>query len=206
MSEIFQIDVSEDKVNKLSSIIFNETSGRSFQSQFRKSIGVVVKRVKDSAMTVAAKEVTDYYDIKQSTFKKRTKTRSVMDIIRNDMTAEITFSGGKIPLSEFDTGAPKSVPKRKAKVSRRVYRSSNRTIFDNAFYANINGHFGVFERTTAARTPITEIVSTSGPQMLSNNDAGYSDSVADKVAETMSETFDKRLDHEIERIVNGYGI
>jgi hypothetical protein len=148
--------------------------------------------------TEAWKSVEQEYEIQQKYFYEYTKQKSKSLYANNDIVAELSFAGEKIPLSKFDINSNPQQNIKKA-VSTRIKKGSQRIHFKHAFYAKIYGNLGIFERMGTKRLPIREIPALAGAQMVENED------VLDNMFEVAEKTIDKRIDHEITRILNGWG-
>lgn len=141
---------------------------------------------------------------------------------QDGVQAWVTFAGQKIPLYRYDGASPKQPTRDTSQWIAAMFDDKWRTIhpslsayghqlkstspqhFQDAFVAQMkSGHTGIFERT-GSDTPsgndaIMEIMGSSVPQMLGNQD------VEEKLAQDTAEKYDERLNHEILRILNGWG-
>ena len=82
--------------------------------------------------------------------------------------------------------------------------STSPPTFSRAFVAQMkSGHIGIFERTggktATGDAEIKEIMGSSVPQMLGNED------VQESLAEKTMAKMDERLEHEVNRILAGWG-
>jgi len=158
----------------------------------KKAFGSAAKRTAKSSINLASKDVRKEYLIKDSDFKKYTRSSFHVD----DSGASIVFRGWHIPLIAFEAKFGKD-----GRVMARVKRSSTKAALDHAFVRSVaRGHTGVFERVGDERLPIREFLGPSVPQMMS-----YNENLQEAIAEHTKETFEKRFDHEVTRLLNGWG-
>jgi len=180
-------DVADDSLARVKLLLAKVPDG------VYRAVGSAMKRAGDTARTQAAKYASETYAISQSTFRNHVKY--VNHFNEGKAEVEFGFKGYVIPLIEFDT---KHGPD--GKVLARAKRKSPLTEIDNAFFAQVYNHTGVFERKTSKRFPIEQKYGPSAAHMMNE-----SEEVVDKMDETVRTTFDKRIEHEISRILNGYG-
>lgn len=206
----FDFDIDSSQLERLRQAIEVSGTSKSFDTQLKISIGSILKRVRSGMNTTASEEAANVYNITEKIFKTYTKVKNVktssgengLDTV--EYVAELTFSGNKIPLVKFD--ALSSYHKRKEKiidvVQKSIHRGEPKTVFRHAFYARspLSGRIGVYARKDKSRLPLTELMGPSGAQMIDDDD------ITDKIAEKAAVTFENRLDHEIERIMNGWGV
>lgn len=162
-----------------------------------KAVGSAIKRAAAHGLTVGMRIVSEEYAIGQNELKSR--TRNINTVVKDSgggITVEFGYKGNVIPLIKFDTRIH-----RDGRVYTRVLRSNSRQALDRAFRASVNGHTGIFERETDARTPIRELFGPSAVQ------AFYArESTVDKMHEALNAKYEERIDHEIMRILNGWGV
>ena len=139
----------------------------------------------------------------------------------NGVQATVMFRGHKIPLHRYE-GARPAQPAKDSNTLIRAYinagfrmvhpslpaygrqlKSTSPQRFENAFVARMkSGHTGIFERTGGRtsndRDEIREIMGSSVPQMLGN------EQVEENLLQEAVSKFNDRLDHEVWRILNGY--
>lgn len=193
-------------------------SSKGIPSQFYKSVGSVLDRVKGNIKSNAFSEAAKVYDVRQKSISRLTTVRLGRSVDRStaDVEATITFRGHKIPLADFDVqnSVQRSPKDRHTTVRRRVMVGAVRTTFRNfdstlslksrydAFYGTnrFTGHLGIFRRKSGSNHPIEEIMALSGPEMIKNA------AVAKELEAGARKTFENRIEHEITRIVNGYGL
>ena len=161
----------------------------------QKAVSSALKRAGTAGLAYAARAVREEYLIRAGDFKRYTKTKRVYNVSGGSTTVDLVFTGVHIPLIRFDARIAAD-----GRVSARVKHGSARTAFDRAFRATVgDGHTGIFERETDARTPMRELFGPSVPQMLDANDDLQQD-LGDKIRET----FEQRIDHEILAVMNGW--
>ncbi len=184
------LSVVENDSKRIAAILANVPNG------VRRAVGSALARAGRSGRTVAAKAVTKEYAISQTQFKQN--TRNINHFVKDDGTSlQVVFgyAGAVIPLVWFDTTVADG-----KRIQTRVKRTTSKTTLDNAFMAQMRGHKGVYERTTAKRFPVRELFGPATPQMMYSNE-----DVMDSIEEKAIETYEKRIDVEINRILNGYG-
>ena len=133
----------------------------------------------------------------------------------------VLFSGRKIPLYQYNGASPVQPTQDTGKTINALINGQWRKThpgvtaaghqlqgtsparFEDAFVARMkSGHVGIFERTGGATSTgndaIKEIMGSSVPQMLGNED------VQQTLVDDTMKKFDERLEHEINAIINGW--
>ena len=161
-----------------------------------KAVGSALSRAASSARSAAKKPVTDQYTLSQSEFSAQTKTINHFQR-GGDGTLSIVFGfrGNVIALTRFLTGISAD-----GRITTRVKRTGAQEALDNAFYAQMGGHTGVYERLGADRFPVRELYGPATPQMMYSNE-----DIMDAIEEKAASTYAARIDHEIDRVLLGYG-
>ncbi|MGN1369367.1 MAG: hypothetical protein ACI4WX_10890 [Aristaeellaceae bacterium] len=181
------MDLAEDGFERAEQILAGIPGGA------KKATGSALARAGNAGKTTAKRAVTEEYNVSPGLFSAYTRNiNHFKSEAGGGLSVVFGYQGRTIPLIHFvrSPGTPVHVS---------VMKGAGATL-DHAFDANVNGHFGIFERVGKKRFPIKELYGPSTPQMMYSNEA-----VLDKVEEKVVETFEKRLDHEISRILNGYG-
>lgn len=180
------MDLAEEGFDRAAKILSGVPGGA------KKAIGSALARAGQAGRTAAKRSVTSEYNLPASVFSAYTRNINHTKSDGNGgMTVVFGYQGRSIPLIYFAKGGSEPV-----QVS--VMNGSTTTLA-HAFYADINGHFGIFERVSKPRFPVRELFGPSAPQMMYSNE-----SVLDAVEEVVVSTFETRLDHEISRLLNGY--
>jgi len=189
-------------------------------------------RARQHLWTQSRREVRKKYDISD---KKIRAERSARMTYRYSpgvgVEAGVDFMGNKITLHKFNRASPKErVDQRKTiavytqktypksmnghitpvhpsiAAKAHQYRDSPVETFRHAFVAQMDsGHVGIFERDKGktgfdSNLPIHELKGDAFAQMVGEK------SVRDSLAQDAIDTFEKQLNHEIERILEGYGM
>ena len=178
-------------------------------------------RAASALRTGSAKAIQEKYDISSANLRTNENVRISYDY-NNGFTANVLFSGKKIPLFRYNKTSPKTPSVDKGKTVNVILSGGWRTVhpgqaasahqlkssspmkFNNAFVARMkSGHVGIFERTggisSNGNEQIKELQGSSVPQMLGSQE------VQEKLKETAAKKFEERMDHEITRILNGWG-
>ena len=185
------VDVAEDSLDKVSKLLAGISGG------VYKAVGSALTRAAAAGRTAAKQPVTREYAISQSEFLARTK--NINHFVRNSsggISVVFGFRGNVIPLTRFDTRVNNS-----GQVVTKVKRSGAAATLDRAFFAQMGGHRGIYERVGVSRFPVEELYGPATPQMMYSNEA-----VTDEMERKMAETYEARIDHEILRILNGWGM
>ncbi len=182
--------------------------------------GEVEKAVK-SAMTRAVSHLraksTERIQERYAISAKNLRTEKNIKVkykIGDGVTAEITFSGRRIPLYRYDGTSPKEPTWDRNRLLNgytkegwktllagkparaHVLKNTSPELFEHAFVATMsNDHHGIFERNGSG---LNELMGLSIPQMVGNEE------VAEKLAQDASEKFEERMEHEVNRILNGW--
>lgn len=192
-----------------------------FPGAFDKALQSAMRRTAQHVRTETGRAVRKRYAITNADLRMDTAARlSYRYAPGSGVTAEIKYSGRKIPLYRYEGASPKlptySGDLVVAMVNgqfRHVHpgvaarghqlRGTSPTTFHDAFVARFkSGHIGIFERTggvtASGADEIKEIMGSSIPQMVG------SDEVLRALSRDAAETFDKRIGHEVDAILNGW--
>jgi hypothetical protein len=166
-----------------------------------KALYGIISRATTTIKKVSLDGMTSVYDIKAADIRDRKSTTIKLNTKKTDggVVGTIHYSGNKIPLYRFGASPKKPTPG--ATVRARQRRDRPMAVFPNAFIASMrSGHVGIFERTTHRRFPVMERMGAATAHMAETTD------VMSKAEEAAYETIVKRTEHEIERILQGYGV
>jgi hypothetical protein len=160
----------------------------------------IISRATTTIKTVSLEGITSVYDIKRKDIQDARNTAITTRTKKVDggVIGFINYAGTKIPLFRFNVKP--SSPKQGATVKARQRKDRGMTQFETAFVADMRAGRGIFERTTRARLPVSQIMGVSTAQMAA--DSG----VMKKAEEAAQETIVTRTEHEISRILQGYGV
>ena len=179
------------------------------------------KRAVSFLRTQSTKEIRQRYDITRKAIRAEQNIR-VNYRYFNGVEARVSFRGNKIPLWRYGGSSPKTPTVNPDKTIMAIVNgnlrpvhpgiaaaghqlvSTSPTTFSRAFVAQMkSGHIGIFERTggktATGDAEIKEIMGSSVPQMLGNED------VQESLAEKTMAKMDERLEHEANRILAGWG-
>lgn len=171
--------------------------------------------------TNSTREIRKKYDISRKNVRADQNIRTSYRYF-NGIEAKISFRGNKIPLWRYGGSSPKTPTVNPDKTIMAIVNgnlrpvhpgiaaaghqlvSTSPTTFSRAFVAQMkSGHIGIFERTggktATGDAEIKEIMGSSVPQMLGNED------VQESLAEKTMAKMDERLEHEVNRILAGWG-
>lgn len=185
-----------------------------------KAVRSAAGRATQHLRTNASKMVRQQYAIKAREVSSANNAK-VSYTYNKGVTATVTFGGSVIPLIKFDGSGPAQPAydnSRKVAVLtgngwKKVHpgtparghamKGTAPVKFEHAFVARFgSGHVGIYSRTGGAtrsgRDELSEIMSLSVPQMLSNED------VEKELSDQAMTKFNERLDHEITAILNGW--
>lgn len=186
------IEITNEQIERASLILQGVPHGA------EKALSSVIRRANTTVRTEAVKGITGVYAITQQNIRAETTIKMRTQKADGGIVGTVSFAGYKLPLYRFNVSP--TMPVQRATVKVAVLKENSPTPFEHAFIAEMkNGHTGMFERDTSARTPITEFMGPAVAQMAGNS------VVVDKVEEAAQDTIDKRMEHEITRILNGYG-
>lgn len=169
----------------------------------------------------SGKKIRERYAISQSNIRANENVK-IRYTYQNGVSAEIIFSGHKIPLYRFNGASPKQPTQNPNETIRAIIAGRWRTVhpgmiasghqlkgtsstpLKNTFVAKMeSGHIGIFERTgdvtAKGNDAIKEVMGSSVSQMVGNNE------VAAALVESASKKFEERMEREITRIQNGWG-
>lgn len=188
---------------------------------FDKALKSATKRAASFLRTQSTREIRQRYDISRKNIRAEQNVK-VNYRYFNGIEARITFRGNKIPLFRYGGASPAEPTVNADKTVMAIVNgklravhpgvaasghqllSTNPAKFSNAFVARMqSGHVGIFERTggrtATGDAAIREIMGSSVPQMLGNEE------VQESLVEKTMLKMDERLEHEVNRILNGYG-
>lgn len=183
------IEIDSGKIEQ-AQVLLNDV-----QNGAQRAIYNAINRGLSSAKTKSTKYVRENYNIKSSNIKENINAK-LKRANKNDMVGMIDFSGHNIPLIQFKVSP--STPQ-KGVVKASVKKGNNAKLI-HAYVTDLGKGTGVFERMTSKRESSQELYGLSVPTMLGNED------VYAQLEENTAEVVNERLDHEIERILNGYGV
>lgn len=187
--------------DKLLMVIENQLG--SLKGQSRKVLKTAVNQTAKQARERLANKAKETYVVQKS---RITKTIEMENATSAKPQATIKFSDGKMALSDFKvspraTGAGKNRPsvlKAKVKLKKaRMGALKNPTTGNKAFFVTfVNGHTTVAERYGKARFPIRKLLSTSVPQMVSNEE------VYDVIEPKIYDDLMRNIHQQMERVMN----
>lgn len=212
---ISKVEVTEqEKLDRMVKLLAGIVGG------VEKALKGAMSRTASHLRTNSGKAIREQYDIKQAAIRAESsiKTRYTYS---NGITAEVTFSGHKIPLYRYGGAAPTQPTQDtgqwvNAKIQghwRKVHpalaarghqlKSTSPTQFREAFVARMaSGHVGIFMRTggvsSSGSDEIKELMGSSVAQMVGSQE------VADKLVDEAMDKFDERLEHEVTALLNGW--
>ncbi|MEC0171163.1 phage tail protein [Paenibacillus graminis] len=167
----------------------------SLEPDVRKSFYSALNRTSQRLKTESGRKVKETYIV---------KTKAVTDqvVLRrgsmSNMTSELRWKGGNIPLLQFRTNPKSPSSKRPRVLKAAVKRAGGNKNVDGAFLARMSsGHVGVFRRSARSRLPVEELYGPAVPVMLNNPE------VTDYLERVAIEEMDKRLEHELNRRLGG---
>ena len=183
------IEIDSGKIKEAEELL------KDVQNGTQRAVYNAINRGLSSAKTQSTKYVKENYNIKSSNIKENIDA-TVKRANKSNMVGTIDFSGHSIPLIQFKVSP--STPK-KGVVKASVKKGSNAKLL-HAYIADLGKGTGVFERMTKERNSSKELYGLSVPTMLGN------ENVYKQLEDKTVEVVNARLDHEIERILNGYGV
>lgn len=184
------VDIAEESLDRVTKLLAGIPDG------MYKAVGSALKRAAAAGKTVAKKPVSQEYTISQSQFLAETKNINHFErMTGGELSISFGFAGHVISLAKFNTRVNNS-----GQVVTQVKRANSADVLENAFFAKMGAHTGVYERVGADRLPVEEKYGPSTPQMMYSNE-----NVMDSIEEKMAETYEKRIEHETLRVLNGWG-
>lgn len=189
MSRVMFTEVGEYHLDRVTKLLSGIPDG------VYRAVGSAVKRSAQHGLTVGMRIASKEYAISQGELKGHTKNiNTVVKDGGGSYSVSFGYRGNVIPLIKFDTSVGKG-----GRVSTRVLRSGARQILNRAFFAQMGGHTGVFERETEKRFPVKELFGPSAVQAF----YAHEETVDEMDAEIMK-TYEGRIEHEITRVLNGW--
>lgn len=180
-----------------------------------KAVKAAMTRAVEHLRTKSSDRIRERYAISEKNLRPEKNIKVNYKAGEGVLTAEVVFSGRKIPLYRYDGTKPKDPTWNRNRLINgytsqgwktlyagvpayaHVLKGTSPEMFEHAFVARMsNDHTGIFERNG---TGLNELMGLSITQMIGNEE------VAEKLAKDVSEKFDERMDHEINRILNGWG-
>lgn len=186
------IAITNEQIERVSLILGSIPNGA------EKALSSVVRRANTTVRAETVRGIIGTYAISAQNVRAETTINMRTQKVNGGIVGTVSFAGHKLPLYRFNITP--TMPAQRATVKAAVLRESTRSPFEHAFIAKMkNGHTGMFERDTAARTPISEFMGPSTAQMAGNS------VVLEQVEQVAQETINKRIEPEINRLLNGYG-
>lgn len=186
-----------------------------------KALKSAISRSAQHLRTNASRHIRQRYDISAANLRMdRSVSIRYSYVAGSGVSADVTFSGTKIPLYRYN-GASPSAPTYGGNLVPVLINGNWRMVhpgiaasghkikgtspqrFDHAFVARFSsGHTGIFERTgnetSSGRDEVREIMGSSIPQMVGSPE------VLDALSESVRDKFDERLTHEVDVLLNGW--
>lgn len=180
-----------------------------------------VKRTASTVRTLSTEAIRDRYAISAKNIRAEQNIK-VTYSYSDGVQAIINFAGHKIPLYRYDGTSPQVPAVDNSRLIQIMTGQGWRTVHPSVpakghqlkgtapsvqtggFVARMHNstkdHIGIFRRIGAdSDSPIQEIMGSSVPQMLGNEEVG------EQLSEKAAEKFNERMEHEIDRILNGWG-
>lgn len=187
------IAITNEQIERVNLILGSVPNGA------EKALSSVVRRANTTVRAETVKGIANTYAISAQNVRAETTINMRMQKVDGGIVGTISFAGYKLPLYRFNVSP--TMPVQRATVKAAVLKENSQTPFEQAFIAKMrNGHTGMFERDTAARTPISEFMGPSTAQMAGNS------TVLEQVEQAAQDTVNKRIEAEINRVLNGYGV
>jgi hypothetical protein len=140
-----------------------------------------VNRTMQSVRTETVRRLADDVGLPQREIRKSLELRKAT---RNDLRAELTVSGRRIPLIAFHA--------RQTRAGVSYGLRGGRGVAPSAFIATMrSGHRGVFRRRSRARLPIDELRGPSLPHVFGAR------RIREALWAVVDEVYPRNLDHEI---------
>ncbi|OME03374.1 hypothetical protein BSK54_07945 [Paenibacillus odorifer] len=167
----------------------------SLDTDVRKSFYSALNRTSQRLKTESGRKAKETYIVKSKAVTDQVvlKRGSV-----SNLSSELRWKGGNIPLMQFKTNPKALSSKRPRALKAAVKRAGGNKKVDGAFLARMrNGHIGVFRRSARRRLPVEELYGPAVPVMLNNLE------VTEHLENVAIEEMDKRLEHELNRRLGG---
>ncbi len=157
----------------------------------------VINRTLLTIRSQSGKHIRQTYRIKQQDITSN-QNISVKRASGNGIVeGSIEYAGTLIPLIKFKVN-PQT--RQKAVSVSVLQQNSGKRLF-RAYVTDLGRYgTGVFERQTSKRESSKQLMGPSTAHMIDNQN------VLSKIEDVAMETIDKRVEHEINRILNGYGV
>lgn len=183
------IEISAETLDRVEKILSNIPKGA------ERALSNAINRGLSRTKTTATKRVKEVYTVNSGALSAASNIR-VSKASTSNLAGFVSFSGYKIPLFKFKVTPTAPATGKRAKAS--VMKGSGAT-FEDAFIANMRNGTSVFERETASRFPVDELMGLSAAQMVGN------ERVITGLEDEVQQLVNERLEHEIDRLLNGYG-
>ncbi|MEK4351349.1 phage tail protein [Paenibacillus sp. FSL R5-0475] len=167
----------------------------SLDTDVRKSFYSALNRTSQRLKTESGRKAKETYVVKSKAVTDQVvlKRGSV-----SNLSSELRWKGGNIPLLQFRTNPKSPSAKRPRVLKAAVKRDGGNKKVDGAFLARMSsGHIGVFRRSSRRRLPVEELYGPAVPVMLNNPE------VTEHLERVAVEEMDKRIEHELNRRLGG---
>jgi hypothetical protein len=161
----------------------------------RKSVYSALNRTSQRLKTESGRKAKETYIVKSKAVTDQVvlKRGSV-----SNLSSELRWKGGNIPLLQFRTNPKSPSAKRPRALKAAVKREGGNKKVGGAFLARMSsGHIGVFRRSSRRRLPVEELYGPAVPVMLNNPE------VTEHLERVAVEEMDKRIEHELNRRLGG---
>ncbi|CAH1058855.1 phage tail protein [Paenibacillus pseudetheri] len=167
----------------------------SLDTDVRKSFYSALNRTSQRLKTESGRKAKETYIVKSKAVTDQVvlKRGSV-----SNLSSELRWKGGNIPLLQFRTNPKSPSAKRPRVLKAAVKRAGGNKKVDGAFLTRMSsGHIGVFRRSSRRRLPVEELYGPAVPVMLNNPE------VTEHLERVAVEEMDKRIEHELNRRLGG---
>lgn len=167
----------------------------SLDTDVRKSFYSALNRTSQRLKTESGRKAKETYIVKSKAVTEQVVLRRGS---LSNLSSELRWKGGNIPLMQFRTNPKSPSAKRPRALKAAVKRAGGNKKVGGAFLARMSsGHVGVFRRSARRRLPVEELYGPAVPVMLNNPE------VTEHLERVAVEEMDKRIEHELNRRLGG---
>lgn len=167
----------------------------SLDTDVRKSFYSALNRTSQRLKTESGRKAKETYIVKSKAVTEQVVLRRGS---LSNLSSELRWKGGNIPLMQFRTNPKSPSAKRPRVLKAAVKRAGGNKKVGGAFVTRMSsGHVGVFRRSARRRLPVEELYGPAVPVMLNNPE------VTEHLERVAVEEMDKRIEHELNRRLGG---
>lgn len=187
----YLINITDNQIKKINALLSGTLKNLRGKVYYN-----AVSRALLAANTEVNKGIREIYNISAQTIKASSKMKKELIKHTDDTIGNLNYAGNMIELKKFKINTNKYGKDIKASVLKK----NSGTHLERAFVAQMKYGKNIFERAAKSRHIVQVLYGPSVAHMAGKED------IVNKAEEKAKKVLDERIEHEIDRILNGYGM